>query len=1174
MQDTLAKKIFAVGSAVAMTMSLAMPFAAQAAAHGAGTNVSDSSGTIWMITANGTRRAYTSAGAFLSYGFNSWSTVVPASSDDLALPVDSAGFIPPQDGKIFCATATKGSDVKGECSLITGGQKAAFTSAAVFTGLGFSFSRAQYGDSSFLTKTANIDNSTSAHLPGVLVNNNGTVQLVGSNGLLGIPDLATFNSWGYSFADVVPANAADKAMTQTGVMAMRQPGQLSPTALASTGGSTGGSVVSGNVTASLSSDTPAAGTLVSSSVSSSGSQVGADIAHFTFSGSGTVTQVIVKRVGVSADTSINNVYLYQGNNRITDAGSFSNGQVTFSNSNGLFTVSGTATISVRVDVGTNISGQSIGAQLASYTVANGTPASTSISGNLFNIAAVSDVATVKLSNNSNTSSITGSGANDGTNGTINAGTSNANLWGTTVTVGQRAVKLSYIQFKQIGSVSSDAIQNLKLMVDGSQVGSTASVSSMGTNTNVVVFDLTGSPVTLNTGSHTIELHGDIVKGTSYTYEFTLQTESDALFQDTSYSVYVPLTHNDGTQILQLNPGTTTINSGTVTVQQDPSFTATQFVKNASQVTLGQWTMKAYGEDVKVQNLKVALNYFLSDATTAVTPSSTDGFNNLAVYVNGSQVGSSLSAISPSSATPSYTFGTTNLFTIPAGQTVTVAVKGDSVVGSGDSWADIRTDLVTPQNSLQGATSFSLTPSGDTTYTGTHLSVSSSNATLALNTGYANQTISPNTTKQKIGSFVIQASNADGVRVNSLTVTFTAGSNNTANPTTTLANLYLVTPDFPNGTTPVAPSASTNFSTNFTVAANQTATVDVYADVSNTTGTIQAALKGSGIGSTSSQTVTLSSQNGQVITVGTGTVATPTLQTSSPVASFVVPTSGTNYAPAATFNFTSTGGGATIQELDFDTTNSSGSAVSITSVTVGGVTAPMVNASSSVSGLSIAVPTTYAGVDVPVTVGFAPVGNNGVPGNQQFVLNLIRVKYLSGSTTKYLPTGGTTYAVQAHSNTFDLVGSYPTVTLTSAGNAMSAGNITVGSITVSANAGGNVTLTQVPFTVASTTGVTADTISLVDASTGVTAAPAATIVNNATSVPVTTDNSIAAGTSKTYNIVVHVTSTGSANTPSLSVSLGAATAFTFNDINGNASLVGQVGSNTFIPNYPTNSAIAK
>ncbi len=1200
MQDTLAKKIFAVGSAAAMVMSLSVGLVAHAAPHGLGTNVLTSDGTVWMVTSAG-RRAYTSWGAFVSYGFNSQAGIVTASSDDLALPVDPAGFIPPQDGTVFCATVTKGSDVKGECSLITGGMKAAYTSAAVFTGLGFSFSRAVSGDSSFMTKTANIDNATAQHLPGVLVNNGGTVQLVGTNGLLGIPDLATFNSWGYSFSNVVPANAADKTLTQTGVMAMRQPGQLSPTAMAPVNPNQP-PVVNGSVSAMLSSDTPASGTLVSASA---GSQVGADVAHFTFSGSGTVTQIVIKRIGVSADTSIANVYLYLGNARITDAGTFSNGLVSFSNSAGLFTVNGSAVVSVRMDMANSISGQTVGAQLASYTVANGTPMSTSISGNLFNTALVTDLATVKLGSSSNTGSITGSGANQGTNGTINAGTVNANLWGTTVTVGQRAVKLQYMQFRQIGSVAQDAIQNLKLMVDGSQAGNTTSVTNIGSNSNVVMFDLSGSPVSLSTGAHTIELHGDVVKGTSYNYEFTMQTQSDALFLDSSYNVAVPLTHLDGTTILQLNPGLTTVNSGTVTVQQDPAYTQTQFVKNGSQVVLGSWTMKAYGEDVKVQTLSVVLNYFDSSGS-AVAPATTEGFNNLGLFVNGAQVGSSQNALYASSGNVTCgtdictaVFGTTNLFILTAGQAVTVQVKGDSTLATGTSVASVRTDLETTASALQGVTSFSLTPTTATTYVGVSLTVGSSSATLSKNTAYNNQTISPNLVKQKIGSFVIQASQADGVRVNQLTVAFAAGANDSANPTTTLANLYVVTPDFPNGTTPVAPSASTNVSVNFTVAANQTATVDVYADISNTHGTVQVTLSGTGIGVTSSQTVSLSSTTGQVLTVGSGTLNTPTLDASSPIATFVI-AGGTNQA-AATFNFVASSGGLTITQLDFQiATTTNATSVPVTALIVGGITGSIVGATSTVTGLNIAVPTTYSGVNVPVTMNLANVGSNGVLGGSVFTVNLTHVKYVSGGTTtdKYSNAAG---FGNLPSNEFNLVGSAPTISIAAPSALLTSGNQTVAKVTVTANAGGNIVLEGLPLTFAAAGGASTTVVSgygsavtIVDDTTGQTVSltgaggvygvPAFDVEpghSTSTVITLSSDNTIAAGTSKTYDIQLNVNGGAFATSPgaSISTTLGLATGLTFKDVNSGKDAIaagsspainGGTTAQTFIPNYPVNS----
>src|SRR6185503_18507858 len=135
------------------------------------------------------------------------------SAEDLALPIGPSIF--PEDGKIACSD--RGAD-QGGCYLITGGAKASFTSAEVFSGLGFSFSRAITADLSQVPAALNINNVTDPHRQGVLINNNGTVELVSPGGFWGIPDLATFNSWGFSFADVLPANVADLALVQNGVL--------------------------------------------------------------------------------------------------------------------------------------------------------------------------------------------------------------------------------------------------------------------------------------------------------------------------------------------------------------------------------------------------------------------------------------------------------------------------------------------------------------------------------------------------------------------------------------------------------------------------------------------------------------------------------------------------------------------------------------------------------------------------------------------------------------------------------------------------------------------------------------------------------------------------------------------------------------------------------------------
>gem|GEM_PF-2276485 len=199
--------------------------ASTSAPHALGSNVVTPEGTVYTITKENNqtvRRPYTSSGAFLSYSYNSWETINGASAEDMALPVGS--YISPQDGKIICSD--RGSD-KGTCYLITGSKKAGFTSASVFTELGYNFKYVISGDVSFLSSTANIDTPATAHKPGTLINKDGTVYLVANSGILGLPSWDTLKSWGYSSTDIVPANSADRNLSVVGNLVHKQPEQIS-----------------------------------------------------------------------------------------------------------------------------------------------------------------------------------------------------------------------------------------------------------------------------------------------------------------------------------------------------------------------------------------------------------------------------------------------------------------------------------------------------------------------------------------------------------------------------------------------------------------------------------------------------------------------------------------------------------------------------------------------------------------------------------------------------------------------------------------------------------------------------------------------------------------------------------------------------------------------------------
>ncbi len=132
-------------------------------------------------------------------------------------------------------------------------------------------------------------------------------------------------------------------------------------------------------------------------------------------------------------------------------------------------------------------------------------------------------------------------------------------------------------------------------------------------------------------------------------------------------------------------------------------------------------------------------------------------------------------------------------------------------------------------------------------------------TLVKNGSYANQNINANTSNVKIGSYVFSASSTEGIKLTTLTLTFSSTTK-----LTNLSNLYI---KIGTTTTPIVgiPSASNNFTINVPVVANGNITIDVYASVGSATGTINTTLTAGGVGSTSNLPVTATA-TGQIITI--------------------------------------------------------------------------------------------------------------------------------------------------------------------------------------------------------------------------------------------------------------------------------------------------------------------
>jgi hypothetical protein len=1050
-----AKRIFAVSSSLAMALASFAPLAASAATHAAGTNVV-SNGTVYFLDGT-TKRPYTSAGAFLSYGFNSWSGVVQASAEDLALPTGS--FVPPMDGSLI--------NDKGTVYIITNGQRAGVTSAQNFLGMGYSFSNVMDGDTSFMASTALVNSTAVQHPVGTLVNDNGTVFLITASGKMGIPSLSVFNSWGYSFKNVVAANSYDKALPMSsGIMQTRQANQLNPT---DQGGTVPLPPVTGSVSVSAASSNPASTTLVLN-------QSLANLADFTFYGNGTVTSVTLKRLGISSDNTLSNVFLFDGANRITDAASVSSGSlITFSNPNGLFTVSGSKTVSVKADVaatGVANSGETVGIQLVSAATGSTAVGGTPVTGNLHTIAAAT-LATAVFANSPTAS------------GSTNPGT-DVLVWQDTLTVGTRDVLMTRLALRQIQSINSADVRNFRLYIDGVQVASQANLDANG----YVTFQFSKA---LTTGTRVVRVVADVIGGSGRNIQMSLRGAYDVTLTDTQYNAGVKATVATGA--FPITPTSFSVSSGTLTVVKASDSQSSNVTLNGSDVSLGKWTFTAYGEPVKVETLNVGVDTSLTDTNVTL--------RNVRVLVNGAQVGSTTSVAAEDFGTvvETGTSFTTN-FVVNPGSPAVVEVRGDLYDNEGSNdivdGTTLQVELVAgssnaiPQNSLSplGAPSSSITANT--------LTVAAGSLALAKESNYANQTIVNPQTAFKIADFNLTASNTEDVNVNTLTLTWAGDSADTF----TYADLTDVYLKYGNQTTAVKStiSSSETFSVSLPVAKNTVVPVEVYANVNATGITAGDTLIGSvAVSATtaSGQTANVSATTGQTITTGSGSI-TATKDASSPDSKLV--DDGSTVTTAA-FRMAAVNDTYTVTDVTFTIADAS-NVVSVNLKDGSTVVASKPGATAvTFSGLNISVPAnTNKVLTTELVLGTVGTGAGTSGASILTTLTAFTARNSQGTSaagTESDPAGNAMYVYKA----------VPTLSSASlATNALVAGaSKPIFRFSVNTNGTGNVAWKQIMLEISKSAAVTVSSPTLWNADTG-TQITAATAFQNGSSGVATTCSS--------------------------------------------------------------------
>ncbi|MEK7507938.1 MAG: peptidoglycan-binding domain-containing protein [Patescibacteria group bacterium] len=669
---------------------------------------------------------------------------------------------------------------------------------------------------------------------------------------------------------------------------------------------------------SLASDNPAPGSLISSSGAAAARTpvLAVNLTAGTASGV-TVSELKFNKIGVLSDSSISGAYVVEDGKVIAQYNSISSGVVAFSGLSLNVAAGQTRKVWLAIDVATGLSaGNTVGFGVSSASNVTAWDASNALiaaagsfplNGNTFTVTSVSNpsLATLVTASSSIGSSVT-------------AGTNNNLVGAWSFTVGNSKVKLSSLNFRVIGSATKTDIRNVKLTVNGTQVGNTlAQVDPSGN----AYFDMTANPGILNTGANNIQVWADIMGSPSYTFQFEILNSYDILAIDSQYNVPVSPTvvGGVGTQV--------TILAGTITVSQASNTPTGNIAPGQSGVVLAKFTIYAAGEAVKVKWLGVGLN--LTNASSQLTMDSQ--FSNLVLVDDaGGQVGTTINTLTTSvtctdtafaNSTSSYRncFGNSSSpinYIVPANTTRVLSLIAD--VKSTASFTNVTGILTGNTSNLQGLTSASTASSGSVN--GSALTLAATSLTLARNSSIGTVTQSGGASNRRIGSYAFTASSAEGVRINNLNIQ--SNGNNVWN------NLKVMVGSAQFGTTQGSVASGTVYSfsgTPFTVAAGATTYVDIYADtISGSTGTINPATIVTGCsasGLVSLTSISCSSTNGQAIVfAGQPTITVSADSGQAPSDQLVMGSAGNSLA---TFRFTETSNVEDVKITDLNVFQSSG-----------------------------------------------------------------------------------------------------------------------------------------------------------------------------------------------------------------------------------------------------------
>lgn len=271
----------------------------------------------------------------------------------------------------------------------------------------------------------------------------------------------------------------------------------------------------GNIIVSLSPSNPPSTTIIA----------GQFLAHFlelTFSGTGNVNSMTLRRLGVSSQYTLSRIYLFDGLTYLADGVLDQNSVVVFNNLD--IIVNGEKKISIMADVSLGTTGQTVGLSLTQF-VSGLLLQNTNIFGNLMSIANV-DIPKVIFSKNTVNSS------------SVFAGKQDVKFWSAPILVETDLVYMSNLWLKLDGTVRTEDLVNLRLLLDGKDFGTLGTIINKN-GSRYVEFKFSKFADFIEQGEHTLSMNADIkTNAKNGTVQISLYRYTDVSVNYPKYKIYI------------------------------------------------------------------------------------------------------------------------------------------------------------------------------------------------------------------------------------------------------------------------------------------------------------------------------------------------------------------------------------------------------------------------------------------------------------------------------------------------------------------------------------------------------------------------------------------------------------------------------------------------------------